>query len=140
MWIFFALGSALSAALVAVTAKLGLKGVDSNTLTALRSVVMSVLLLLFVFGTGAVSGMHLGRVSGRDWMYIVLSGFFGALSWLLYFYALKYGNTVAVVALDKLSVAFVLILSVFLLRETTTVYTVAGVVLITFGTLLTLIK
>ncbi len=140
MWIFFALGSALAAALVAITAKLGLKGVDSNTLTALRSVVMAVLLLIFVFTTGAVSYGQLGRISSRDWIYIMLSGLFGALSWLLYFYALKYGSTVAVVALDKLSVAFVLILSVFVLREVTTVYTVVGVVLITLGTLLTLVK
>lgn len=132
-WIFFALMSAVTAAGVAIFGKMGIKGVDSTLATTVRSVVMA----LFLVIVSAVTGkMHLvGTITNRVLLFIVLAGISGALSWLFYFFALRYGPAAGVAALDRLSVVFVLILAALFLGESLTWKTGLGGLLITFGAL-----
>src|SRR3989344_3820953 len=139
-WTFIplALGSAGFAALVAIFGKIGIKGLDSTLATALRSVIMTGFLLVVAGLTGKFSGF--GAVNGRAWLYIILSGVAGALSWLCYFLALKLGPTTPVAALDRLSVVFVIVLAALFLGERLTWYTAGGAALISLGAVLTVLK
>lgn len=92
LWLFYAGLSAVAAALVSIFGKIGLQGLDANTATTVRSVVMA----LFLIGVMIIQRnfSHLGEVlsNRRALLYIILSGTAGALSWLFYFVALKYGR------------------------------------------------
>lgn len=118
-WVGLGLLSALGAAGVAIFGKIGLENVDSTLATALRSIIMA----LLVVGAAAVSGELRPLLSGeanvgaREWFWIVLAGASGALSWLAYFGALKLGLASRVAAVDRLSVLFVVLLSVLFLNE-----------------------
>lgn len=132
-WILFALLSALAAAGVAIFGKLGIKGVDSTLATTVRAVVMAVFLVI----VSAVMGklQLLGTITSRVFLFIVLAGISGAMSWLFYFFALKFGPATGVAALDRLSVIFVLILAALFLGEHLTWKTGIGGLLITAGAL-----
>ncbi|MFM9329225.1 EamA family transporter [Paenibacillus mesotrionivorans] len=135
-WLIYALLSAAMAALVAVFGKIGLAGVDANTATAMRSVIMA----LFLLGVLAYEG-KLGQIASvaankKAMSFILLSGLAGALSWLFYFVALKYGNVSQVGPVDKLSVVMAVILSVLFLGEKLSLLNAAGVVMIAAGALL----
>jgi len=117
MWLIYAVLSAIAAALVGIFGKLGLKSIDSNTATAVRSVIMTV----FLFAVVALQG-NLGKVSTvfedkKAFMYIALTGFAGATSWIFYFLALKYGKVSQVAPVDKLSVVIASIATVIFLGE-----------------------
>jgi len=133
-WILFALLSAVSAAFVAIFGKIGLGQVDSTLATAVRSVVMAAFLVL----TATMLGKHslLSTINGRALTFIVLSGVAGALSWLFYFYALRLGPAAGVAALDRLSVVFVLILSILMLGQRLNWQAGVGALFITLGAIL----
>ncbi len=133
-WILFALLSAVAAAGVAIFGKLGITGIDSTLATTVRAVVMAVFLLI----VSAVMGklQLLGSITNRVLLFIVLAGISGALSWLFYFFALRFGPATGVAALDRLSVVFVLILAALFLGEHLTWRTGLGGMLITAGALL----
>lgn len=133
-WIFFALLSAVAAAGVAIFGKLGIKGVDSTLATTIRAVVMAVFLVTV---SGVMGKLQLlGTITNRVFLFIVLAGISGALSWLFYFFALRFGPATGVAALDRLSVVFVLILAALFLGEQLTWKTGLGGILITAGALL----
>lgn len=134
LWLLFALGSALFAALVAVFGKLGVVNVDSTLATAVRAVVMAIFLVLVVFSLGKTH--LLSSINNTALLYIVLSGIAGALSWLCYFFALKLGPAHGVAAVDRLSVVFVLILAALFLSESITWKTGMGALLLTAGAVL----
>ena len=133
-WIFYAIGSAVFASLVAILGKIGLKNVDSTLATTVRAVVMAIFLLAIALSIGKFSG--LSSITGRPLLFIVLSGVAGALSWLCYFVAIKYGPVGGVVALDRLSVVFALILAAIFLGEAFTLKTALGGALVFVGALL----
>ena len=136
MWAIYAILSAVTAALVAIFGKIGLNHIDSTLATTLRSVVMAAFLLVAASLFGKFAGFHFSNLAGRDWMFIILAGIAGALSWLFYFLALKNGVTTAVVAIDRMSLVFVAILSVLFLGQSFTWKLAAGVVLMVGGALL----
>ena len=116
-WLFYALLSAGSAALVSIFGKVGLQGIDSNAATAVRSIIMG----LFLVGVVAVQG-NLGNLSTvfadkKALLFIALSGIAGATSWLFYFLALKVGKVSQVAPIDKLSVVFAVILAMIIFGE-----------------------
>lgn len=117
MWIFFALLSAVSAAAIPIFSKLGLSGTDSTLATALRSIVMTVVVVSFAVFTGKFRGWQPADWTGREWVFLILAGIAGAISWLSYFAALKLGPAVPVAALDRLSVVFVLLLAALFLGD-----------------------
>ena len=133
-WFVLAVLDAFFAALVAIFAKVGLQGVDSNVATAVRAIVMTVFIVGFVVAMG--KGPQLTQLTSKDMAYIVLSGVAGAVSWLLYFAALKMADASKVAPVDRASLLFVLILSALLLGEKITLKTALAGALIFIGVLL----
>lgn len=140
MWMIYAFVSALFAGLTAIFAKIGLKGVDSTLATTVRSFIMAGFLGVTAVALKKFQGFSLNSFSSKEWLFVVLSGIAGALSWLFYFYALKNGDTTVVSAIDRLSIVFVLIFAGFILGEGFTAYKIAGVLLIALGAFLTTLK
>ena len=137
MWFWFALGSAVFAALTAILAKIGIDGVDSNLATAIRTVVVVIMAWGMVFLTNAQGG--LSQITKKSWIFLILSGLATGLSWLCYYKALQIGNASKVVPIDKLSVVITLVLAFVFLHEQFTVKSAIGCVLIGAGTLLMVI-
>jgi len=139
-WLIYALLSAVTAALVAIFGKIGLKGIDANSATALRSVIMAVFLLIVVAVQGKFSQLGEVLAHRKALAFIALSGVAGALSWLFYFLALKYGKVAQVGPIDKLSVVIAVILAFLFLGEKITLLNGAGVALIAIGAILAALK
>ncbi len=133
MWWIYALLSALFAALTAVLAKVGIKNVDSDLATAIRTVVILVIAWGLVLARQAWRGLPL--LTTTNWTFLALSGLATGLSWLCYFKALQLGKVSQVAPVDKLSVAIAIALSVLFLGETLTLKTAIGAILIIGGTL-----
>ena len=136
MWLAYAFLSAITAAGVAIFAKLGLKGVDSTLATTIRSLIMAGFLILISLFLKKFQGFSFSSFSSRDWFLIILAGVSGALSWLFYFAALKYGLASRVVAIDRLSVVFVVLLAALFLGEALGWKTVLGALLMVAGAIL----
>lgn len=133
MWFFFALGSAVFAALTSILAKVGIEGVNSTLATAIRTIVVLAMSWGMVFLTHAQGGI--GEISRRSWLFLILSGLATGGSWLCYYYALQVGDASKVVPVDKLSVVITLALAFIFLHEPFTTKSLIGCVLITAGTL-----
>jgi transporter family protein len=113
-WLVWSLLSAVFAALTAILAKIGVKGVDSTVATAIRTSVVVVFTWLMVVVTGARGA---SAVPGRTWGWLALSGVATGLSWLCYFHALQIGQASKVAPIDKLSVVLVILFAALLLGE-----------------------
>ncbi|MDP4088020.1 MAG: EamA family transporter [Bacillota bacterium] len=138
MWKVFAILSAVFAALTSILAKIGIKGVDSNLATAVRTVVIIVLAWGIVFSTGAQVGVR--NLTKQNWTFLILSGLATGLSWLFYYKAIALGNVSEVAPIDKSSIVLTLILSFFILGEQFTLKTLLAGSLITAGTFVMLWK
>jgi transporter family protein len=136
LWLVFALLSAVSAAFVSIFGKIGLKGIDTNTATALRSIIMAVFLVAVTAFQGKLGQISTIMANKKAFGFIALSGLAGALSWLFYFIALKYGKVSQVGPIDKLSVVFAVILAFLFLGEKIQGLGLLGVVLIAVGAIL----
>lgn len=136
MWIVLALGSAVAAALVAIFGKIGLKDVDPTLATIIRAVLMAGVLIIAGFVLRKFEGFTIASLSGKAWLFILLSALAGALSWVLYFIALKLGPVSAVAVLDKMSVVFVIVFAALFLGESLTVKSILGIILTIVGSLL----
>ena len=133
MWLWYAIGSAVFAALTSILAKIGIEGVNSTLATAIRTAVVLVMAWGMVFIAGKQG--EISAISGKSWLFLVLSGLATGLSWLCYYHALQIGQVQKVVPIDKMSVVITLILAFVLLRETVSVKQIIGCILITAGTL-----
>ena len=134
MWLIYAAGSAVFAALTSVLAKIGINGVNSNLATAIRTFVVLIMAWGIVFLTGGQHGI--GENSKKSWLFLILSGLATGASWLCYYRAIQIGQVSKVVPIDKLSVVITLILSFVLLHEQFTWKSGVGALLITVGTLI----
>ncbi|CAK13647.1 EamA family transporter [Pseudomonas entomophila] len=130
-WTFWAILSALFAALTAIFAKVGVAGINSDFATLLRTVVVLVSLALILYATGQYQA--LGSISPRSYLFLVLSGLATGASWICYFRALQLGQASQVAPVDKLSVVLVAVLGVTLLGERLDLRQWAGISLITLG-------
>lgn len=140
MWLFYAFLSAISASLVAILGKLGLKNIDSTLATTVRSIIMALFLIFTSLSLGKFAGFSLQSFTGRDWALIAGSGVAGAVSWLFYFFALKFGPAGAVSAIDRMSLVFVVILAAIFLGETLTWKSVLGAIMMAGGAILIVLK
>lgn len=138
MWKYYALLSALFAALTAIFAKVGVKVINSNLATAIRTTVILLLTWGIVTFTGHIG--ELKEISRHTWCFLLLSGLATGLSWLFYFKALQTGSVSLVAPIDKLSVVITIFLAFFLLRETISLKNLIGAVLITTGSIFMLWK
>ena len=134
MWKWYALLSAFFAALTAILAKLGVKNVNSNVATAVRTLVILFITWGIVLAAGQVKQVK--ELSKTNILFLVLSGIATGLSWLFYFKALQTGNVSKVAPIDKLSVAIAMGLSVIFLNEQLDAKTIIGGLLIVAGTII----
>jgi bacterial/archaeal transporter family protein len=138
MWWLYAVLSAVFAALVAVFAKIGIKGVDSDLATAIRTVVIILIAWGIALAKGAIG--QLPGLTKQNWLFLILSGCATGLSWLFYFRALSLGEVSKVAPIDKLSVALAIIISIVFLHEKLTWQEGLGAAMIVGGTLLLIFK
>lgn len=138
MWIFYALLSALFAALTAIFVKIGVANISSNLATGIRTIVILILAWLIILSKGELKGIN--TLTNKNWLFLILSGLATGLSWLFYFRALQLGKVSQVAPVDKLSVAFAIILSAIFLKEVLTLKTMIGAGLIIAGTLVLIVK
>jgi transporter family protein len=134
MWWIYALLSALFAALTAVFAKIGIKDVDTDLATAVRTVVILVLAWAITFFRGGTNSIM--SLTKNNIIFLILSGAATGLSWIFYFKALQMGKVSQVAPVDKLSVAIAIIFAVIFLGETLTVKTAVGAAFIILGTII----
>jgi transporter family protein len=130
-WLVWALMSAAFAALTAIFAKLGLAGVDSDLATLVRTVVIFFVLGAFVVATGKWTNPL--QLSGRTWLFLVLSGLATGASWVCYFRALKLGEASQVAPVDKLSVLLVAVFAFVFLHERPTLREWVGIAMVGGG-------
>lgn len=130
-WFFYALLSALFAAATAILGKIGVKDINSNLATAIRTVVV----LIFAWGIVLGQGLHkqIGSISKISLVFLVLSGLATGLSWLFYYRALQMGEASKVAPIDKLSLILTIILAGVFLKEKITIPIAIGVGFITAG-------
>jgi bacterial/archaeal transporter family protein len=133
-WQFWALLSAVFAALTAIFAKVGVENVNSDLATLIRTLVVVCILTLIVYGTGQFQNPT--DISGRTYLFLLLSGLGTGASWLCYFRALKLGNAAQVAPIDKLSVVLVAVIGVAFLGERLSPVNWLGVMLVAAGALL----
>lgn len=137
MWKVFALLSAVFASLTAILAKLGIRGIDSNLATAIRTIVVLLLAWGIVFASGSYKGM--ATLTKQNWLFLVLSGLATGLSWLFYFKAIQLGDVSKVAPIDKFSIVLTVFLSFWILGETISLKTILAVLCITAGTFILLL-
>lgn len=137
-WQTWAVLSAIFAAMTAIFAKIGVEDVNSDLATFIRTAVILVVLAAILFSLGEFKSV--GSISGKTYLFLVLSGLATGASWLCYFRALKIGNASQVAPIDKLSVVLVAVFGVLFLGEKLTGLNWAGVCLIAVGAVLVAFK
>ena len=136
MYIIYALLGALAASAGTIFAKLGLKGVDANLLTAIRGIVMALIVTIATLSFGKFSLTEVSSLSTKQWTFVILSGLGGALSWIFFYHALAIGPVIGVTVIDKLSLVFTAILAIVVLTEGITLQAGIGLALVAIGTIL----
>ncbi|WP_018972852.1 EamA family transporter [Rudaea cellulosilytica] len=137
-WFFWALGSAGFAALTAIFAKIGIKGVDSDLATLIRTAVIIVVLAAFVGAAGKWSNPL--ELSARTWIFLVLSGLATGASWVCYFRALKIGDASQVAPVDKFSLVLVAVFAFAFLGERPSLREWFGIAMVGAGVLVLALK
>jgi bacterial/archaeal transporter family protein len=133
-WPFWAVLSAAFAALTAIFAKIGIENVNSDFATFIRTIVILFAAGLMVVATG--NWQSPSTISGKTWIFLILSGCATGASWICYFRALKLGDAARVAPIDKLSVVFVAVFAVLFLGEKLSLPNWLGVILIATGAVL----
>ena len=131
MWWIYALLSAFFAALTAIFAKTGIKGIDTDLATAIRTVVILIIAWMIAFFRGGTA--TIGTLSKQNLLFLGLSGIATGLSWLCYFRALQLGPASSVAPVDKLSVVLVILGAWLFLGEKLTPLKIGGASLIAVG-------
>ena len=132
-WFFWALLSAIFAALTAIFAKIGIKEVDSDLATLIRTGIIAIVLAGFVFWAGKWTNPL--SLSPKTWLFLALSGLATGASWVCYFLALKIGEASKVAPVDKLSLLLVAVFAVVFLNERPSLGEWAGILMIGLGVL-----
>lgn len=137
-WPVWALLSAAFAALTAIFAKVGVETVNSDVATFVRTVVILAVLGALLAASGQIA--EAAALSGRTYLFLILSGLATGASWLCYFRALKLGNAAQVAPLDKLSVVLVAVFATIFLGERLSGINWLGIGLIALGAVLVTLK
>ena len=130
-WQVWAVLSAMFAALTAIFAKVGVENINPDLATFIRTVIVLLSFALILFATGEFRSPE--QVSGKTWLFLILSGLGTGASWLCYFRALKLGPATLVAPIDKLGVVLVAIFGVVFLGERPTASNWVGIALIAAG-------
>ena len=138
MWMIFAFGSSIFAGLTAILAKCGIKNMDSNVATALRTVIVLIFSWIMVFIVGSQG--EIVQISIETWIFLILSGLATGASWLCYFKALQLGDINKVTPIDKSSTVFTMLLAFIFLGEGLTGIKIMAMLCIGIGTYLMIEK
>ncbi|MDR3013757.1 MAG: EamA family transporter [Chitinispirillales bacterium] len=133
MWAIYALLAAIFAAATSILLKIGIQDINSNLATAIRTIVVLTISWAIVFATGKHN--EIANIGHKSLIFLVLSGIATGLSWLCFNRALQIGEVSKVVPVDKFSIVIAMLLAFIVLKETLTIKTVIGGLLITAGTL-----
>lgn len=133
-WYIAAMLSALFAALTSILAKIGIKDVNSNLATAIRTSFVLMITWGIAFWQKTTPGIS--NISKNSWIFLILSAIATGLSWVFYFYALKLGEASKVAPIDKLSLVLTIIFAAFVLGEKITFMKAIGAILMTVGTIM----
>jgi bacterial/archaeal transporter family protein len=137
-WQFWAVLSAIFAALTAIFAKVGVEAVNSDFATFIRTIVILLVLAAILAATGQWQSP--ASIPGRTYLFLVLSGLATGASWICYFRALKIGDAARVAPIDKLSVVLVAVFGAIFLSEKLSPANWLGVALIAGGAILVAAK
>ncbi|MDR0303499.1 MAG: EamA family transporter [Chitinispirillales bacterium] len=137
MWVIYSLLAAVFAAVVAIFAKIGISGVNSNLAVAIRTVIVLLMSWFIVFITGKHS--EIAQITQKSWIFLALSGLATGISWLFFYKALQIGDASKVVPIDKLSIVITMVLAFVFLGETADPKTILGGLLIVAGTFILII-
>lgn len=137
-WFYWALLSAVFAALTAIFAKIGIQGVNSDLATLVRTSIILVVLAAFVWYTGAWSNP--ATLPAKTWIFLTLSALATGASWVCYFRALQIGDAAKVAPVDKLSLVLVALFATIFLGERPNVREWTGIALVAGGVLLLALK
>ena len=137
-WVYWALLSAVFAALTAIFAKIGIQGVDSDLATLVRTAIIIVVLSGFVWFAGKWSNPF--ELSGKTWLFLGLSGLATGASWVCYFRALQIGDASKVAPIDKLSLVLVAIFAFAFLGERPSLRDWTGIAMVAGGVLILALK
>ncbi len=132
-WMWYAVGSAVFAALTSILAKVGIEGVESNLATAVRTCFVLVMAWAVVAMRGKLAEAR--HIDGRELAFICLSGIATGASWLCYYYAIQSGVVSVVVPIDKLSILVAMAFSAVVFHERYTRRSLTGLALIVASTL-----
>ena len=138
MWILFAAGSAFFAGITSILAKCGIRKSDSTVATAIRTIIVLLMSAVMVIIAGSAGSIT--QISGKTWLFLVLSGLSTGASWLCYFKALQNGDVNKVVPIDKSSTVLTILLAFIFLKEGISLLKLVCLIAIACGTLLMLEK
>lgn len=133
-WMLYAFASAVFASLTSIFGKIGVENIDSNLGTAIRTAVILIMAWIVVFAAG--KQQEIKQIDKKSFVFLILSGLTTGLSWLCYYKALSDGKASVVVPIDKLSIVVTALFSYFILKEKLSIKALAGLILITSGSLL----
>ena len=137
-WFYWALMSAVFAALTAIFAKIGIKGVDSDLATLIRTAIIIIVLSAFVWFAGKWSNPF--ELSSKTWLFLSLSGLATGASWVCYFRALQIGDASKVAPVDKLSLVLVAVFAFTFLGERPSLREWSGIAMVACGVLVLAFK
>ena len=137
-WVYWALLSAVFAALTAIFAKVGIQGVDSDLATLVRTAIILVVLSAFIGFAGKWSNPF--TLPAKTWLFLCLSGLATGVSWVCYFRALQLGEASKVAPVDKLSLVLVAVFAVAFLGERPSLREWVGILMVASGVLVLALK
>ncbi len=137
-WFYWALSGAVFAALTAVFAKIGIRGIDSDYATLIRTVIIFIVLTGFVWFKGKLSNPL--ELAPKTWLFLGLSGLATGASWVCYFRALQIGEASKVAPVDKLSLVFVAVFAFAFLEERPSLQEWVGIAMVAGGVLVLALK
>ena len=137
-WLFWAILSAIFAALTTIFAKVGIQNVDSDLATLIRTAVVFLLLGMFVYFSGKLTNPF--DISRHTWLFLCLSGLATGASWVCFYRALKIGDAAKVLVIDKFSIVLVTIFALIFLGEKVLLKDWLGVCFVSIGLILIAMK
>ena len=137
-WFYWAILSAVFAALTAIFAKIGIQGVNSDLATLIRTAIVILVLSAFVWFTGKWSNPL--TLPSKTWIFLTLSGLATGASWVCYFRALQIGDASKVAPIDKLSLVLVAVFAFVFLGERPSLPEWAGIAMVASGVLILAFK
>jgi bacterial/archaeal transporter family protein len=138
IWFVWAALSAIFAACTAIFAKIGIRGVDSDFATLVRTAIITFLLAGLIWVTGKWSNPL--DLSAKTWLFLGLSAISTGVSWVCYFRALQIGDASKVAPVDKFSLVLVAIFAVIFLGERPSIMEWVGIALVTTGVVILTIE